>query len=136
MLDTLLAAIATARPTISQPVVDAVRNTLTDPALDHAFIAEAVLVPTESFIGDQMKIVDPDAIHVARERLRERLGARRWSRCGARPMPRPPPTASNCRPRPRARGGCARWPWAILMASGAADAPALALQAISTRPTT
>ena len=73
MLDTLLAAIA-GKPDDFQPVVDAVRNTLTDAALDHAFIAEAVLVPTESFIGDQMKIVDPDAIHVARERLRERLG--------------------------------------------------------------
>ena len=50
------------------------RNTLADPALDPAFIAEAVLLPSEAFIGDQMEIVDPDAIHAAREALRERLG--------------------------------------------------------------
>ena len=90
-------------------MVEAVRNTLADPALDPAFIAEAVLVPTESFIGDQMKEVDPEAIHAARERLRGRLGARRWSRIGAPLMPPPPPTVSSCRPPPRARGGCAPW---------------------------
>ena len=75
MLDTLLHAIATGEDR-HEPVVEAVRDTLTDPALDPAFVAEAVLVPTESFIGDQMKVVDPDAIHAARERLRGRSGPR------------------------------------------------------------
>src|ERR1044072_7550122 len=53
MLDTLLAAIASGEAD-QAPVVDAVRNTLADAALDQAFVAEAVLVPTGSFIGDQM----------------------------------------------------------------------------------
>jgi aminopeptidase N len=53
MLDTLLAAIATGEERF-EPVVEAVRDTLSDPALDPAFIAEAVLLPTEAFIGDQM----------------------------------------------------------------------------------
>ena len=108
MLDTLLAAIATGAADHA-PVVEAVRDTLTDPALDPAFIAEAVLVPTESFIGDQMKLVDPDAIHVARERAARTARRATSSRSGAPPMPRPPPTASNCRRPPRARGGCGRW---------------------------
>ena len=61
MLDTLIAAVA--GEANHGPVLEAVRTTLTDPALDPAFIAEAVLLPSESFIGDRMRQVDPDAIH-------------------------------------------------------------------------
>jgi aminopeptidase N len=72
MLDTLIAAVAgDADPA---PVIEAVRETLTNAALDPAFVAEAVLLPSEAFIGDQMKIVDPEAIHRAREALRAELG--------------------------------------------------------------
>jgi aminopeptidase N len=39
-----------------------------------SFIAEAVLVPSEAMIGDQMLIVDPEAIFAARERLRRDIG--------------------------------------------------------------
>jgi aminopeptidase N len=53
-----------------QPLVDAVRNTLTDPALDAAFKGEAVLLPTESFIGDAADMVDVEAIHRRREAAR------------------------------------------------------------------
>jgi aminopeptidase N len=126
MLDTLLAAIA-GKSDDYQPVVDAVRNTLGDEALDHAFIAEAVLVPTEAFIGDQMKIVDPDAIHAARERLRERLGRELeplWRAAYAS-------TAANrFALSPSAKGARRLRTVALgfLMASGAADAPALALK--------
>jgi len=55
-------------------VIEAVRNTLLDSALDKAFVAEAVLLPSDSFIGDQMGVVDPDAIFAAREALRADLG--------------------------------------------------------------
>jgi aminopeptidase N len=72
MLDTLLAAIA-GRPE-PRPVVDAVRRTLEDEALDAAFTAEAVLLPSEAFIGDQMPVVDPERIRAAREALRTELG--------------------------------------------------------------
>lgn len=74
MLDTLVSAVA-GGASDHGPVIDAVRNTLTDPALDKAFIGEAVLLPTESFIGDHMLLVDPEAIHRAREALRRALGA-------------------------------------------------------------
>ncbi|MEN3745666.1 aminopeptidase N [Sphingomonas sp. HF-S3] len=73
MLDTLVASVTSGRPD-HDAVIDAVRNTLTDPALDPAFVAEAVLLPSDSFIGDQMALVDPDAIFAAREALRRDLG--------------------------------------------------------------
>jgi aminopeptidase N len=73
MVDVLIAAIATGHADHA-PVIQAVANTLADPDLDPAFVAEAVLLPSESFIGDQMPLVDPDAIHRAREALRGDLG--------------------------------------------------------------
>ena len=73
MVDTLVAAIADSQVD-TRPVIDAVRNTLTDPALDAAFIGEAVMLPTEAFLGDQLAEVDPAAIRAAREALRVRLG--------------------------------------------------------------
>jgi aminopeptidase N len=72
MLDTLLAAMAGRRE--HGPVIDAVRQTLGDEALDPAFTAEAVLLPSESFVGDQLAVVDPEAIRAAREALRAELG--------------------------------------------------------------
>ncbi len=73
MVDTLVSAVSQGKADHAH-VIEAVRNTLTNNALDPAFIAEAVLLPSEAFIGDQMLIVDPDAIHVAREELRRGLG--------------------------------------------------------------
>lgn len=73
MLDTLVAGIAQGRADHA-PVIEAVRRTLADPGLDSAFVGEAVLLPSDSFIGDQMSIVDPEAIHRAREALRRDLG--------------------------------------------------------------
>ncbi|HEX8240201.1 MAG TPA: aminopeptidase N [Allosphingosinicella sp.] len=73
MLNTLLAAIGSGRPD-HRAVIDAVRQTLADETLDAAFTADAVLPPSESFIGDQMATVDPEAIRDARDALREALG--------------------------------------------------------------
>jgi aminopeptidase N len=73
MVDTLVTAVSSGRAD-HEPVIEAVRQTLIDPALDPAFIAEALLLPSESFIGDQMPVVDPDAIGAAREALRIDIG--------------------------------------------------------------
>jgi len=126
MLDVLLHAIATGEDR-HEAVVEAVRDTLTDPALDHAFVAEAVLVPTESFIGDQMKVVDPDAIHAARERLRGRLGReleQHWRGAYA------DATAKSFELSPAAKGKRRLRTVALgfLMAAGAGDAAILALR--------
>ena len=56
------------------PVIRAVGNTLRSNRLDSAFKAEAILPPSESMIGDRMEVVDPDAIHAAREQLRAAVG--------------------------------------------------------------
>ena len=69
MLDTLVATVSSGIADHND-VVDAVGNTLADPALDPAFVAEVVLLPSEAFIGDQMLIVDPEAIALARDALR------------------------------------------------------------------
>ena len=56
-------------------LVAAVRGTLADPALDAAFKGEAVLLPTESFIGDAAPQVDVEAIHRRREAARRAIAS-------------------------------------------------------------
>ncbi len=73
MLRTLLAS-ANGEPADSAPVIEAMRRTLASNALDPAFKGEALLLPSESLIGDRMPLVDPDAIHTARENLRAAIG--------------------------------------------------------------
>ncbi|MDE2042750.1 MAG: aminopeptidase N, partial [Alphaproteobacteria bacterium] len=88
MLDTLLAAIKGA-PLDPAPVIAAVADTLANPVLDAAFKAEAILLPTEAYIGDQMDCVDPDAIFAAREALRHQLGTAllpQWRAAQADPL--------------------------------------------------
>jgi aminopeptidase N len=81
MLDTLVAAVSSGCADHAA-VIDAVGNTLADPDLDPAFVAEAVLLPSEAFIGDQMLIVNPEAIAKARDRLRRDIlkgvGRAKW----------------------------------------------------------
>ena len=51
-------------------LVAAVQGTLTDPGLDAAFKGEAVLLPTEAFIGDAAAQVEVEAIHRRRDTAR------------------------------------------------------------------
>ena len=48
---------------------------LADDSLDGSFKALALLLPGESTIGQEMEVIDPDAIHAAREFLRKGLAA-------------------------------------------------------------
>jgi aminopeptidase N len=59
----------------AEPVIRAIAATLQSNSLDPAFKAEAILLPSESLIADRMGVVDPDAIHGAREALRRAIGA-------------------------------------------------------------
>src|SRR5438046_6803069 len=59
----------------TEPVVRAIGATLKSNSLDAAFRAEAILLPSESLIADRMDVVDPDAIHTAREGLRRAIGS-------------------------------------------------------------
>jgi aminopeptidase N len=123
MLDTLLAAIAGRED--HRPVVAAVRETLADEHLDHAFVGEAVILPSEAFVGDHLASVDPDAIAAAREALRAALAGeldQAWRAAYAA-------TAANRYEYSAAACGARRLrsvALSYLMASGAPDAPALA----------
>ena len=56
------------------PIVRAVGSTLASQSLDVAFKGEAIFVPSENIIGDRLEVVDPDAVHAARDCLRAALG--------------------------------------------------------------
>jgi aminopeptidase N len=53
--------------------VAAFARVLADAARDPAFGAEALALPSESYVGEQMAVVDPDAIHEVRVALRRQL---------------------------------------------------------------
>jgi aminopeptidase N len=55
--------------------VDAFRRALTDDSTDKALLAEVLTLPSESYLGDQMDVVDVDGIHRARETLAGSIGA-------------------------------------------------------------
>jgi aminopeptidase N len=54
---------------------DAMAATLRDAARDPAFAAEALLLPAETLLAEEMEIVDPDAIRAVREAARAALGS-------------------------------------------------------------
>jgi aminopeptidase N len=56
--------------------VDAMRRMLADDTLDPAFRELALLLPSETMIADQLDVVDPMAIHAARQFMRADIGAR------------------------------------------------------------
>src|SRR5262249_7894016 len=52
----------------------AFRRVLADAEHDPAFAAEALILPSEAFLADQLEVVDVDAIHTARETARIEIG--------------------------------------------------------------
>ena len=126
MLDTLMKGVV-AGVADHGPVIEAVRTTLTNPALDAAFIAEAVLLPTEAIIGDQLNEIDPDAIARVREALRADLGTTledAWREAYAAHR------ANRYEHTPAAKGARRLRAVALgfIAASGADDAPRLAFE--------
>ncbi|MCS0592514.1 aminopeptidase N [Massilia norwichensis] len=61
---------------LDEVFVQAMRAILVDESLDPAFREQALLLPTESMIADQMDVVDPLAIHMARQFVRADIGVR------------------------------------------------------------
>jgi aminopeptidase N len=57
-------------------LLDAFATTLADPELDHAFLAQALTLPSETYVAEQMAEIDVDGIHTVREFLRAGLGER------------------------------------------------------------
>ncbi len=65
------------------PVIAAMASTLASNALDPAYKGEALVLPSESVIGDRMSEVDPAAIHAARDTLRRAIGSALGDALGA-----------------------------------------------------
>ena len=76
-LMSLTDAVETGRPlALDDSVVAMMRATLLDAALSPAFKAQALLLPAESFIGEQRTVVDPEAIREARRYAMHELARR------------------------------------------------------------
>ncbi len=76
MLD-LVAGHRRGRPLgLDDGLAEAFRATLRDDRLDHAFRAQALSLPSETYVGQQMAEIDVDGIHAVREFLRAELGRR------------------------------------------------------------
>ncbi|MES2016285.1 MAG: aminopeptidase N [Pseudomonadota bacterium] len=71
----LTAAVSTGgKLELDETFVDAMRKMLVDASLDPGFREQALLLPSESMIADQMDVVDPLAIHLARQFVRRIIG--------------------------------------------------------------
>ncbi len=55
-------------------IIAAFRAMLEDESLDPALVAEALTLPSEDYIAEQMEVIDVDAIHHARESVSQQLG--------------------------------------------------------------
>ncbi len=61
-------------PALEQGLIDALAATLRGADADPAFAAEALTLPSEAFLADQMAIADVDAIHAVRDSARIAIG--------------------------------------------------------------
>jgi aminopeptidase N len=61
-------------PPLDPDLVAAIGRTLADAAADPAFAAEAIALPGEAFLADQLDAVDVEAVHAAREEARAVIG--------------------------------------------------------------
>ncbi|EHQ52288.1 aminopeptidase N [Ectothiorhodospira sp. PHS-1] len=125
VLQGLIEAVQAGQPlTLDARFEQAFGQVLANGALDAALVAEALTLPGEGYLAEQMAVVDVDAIHQARQFLRQALGAALGDRfravyeatAGAQGMD------ATAMGRRRLRNLCL----AYLCASGEADAVALA----------
>ncbi len=72
----LLAMVDEAGKPVPDSFIDAFARALADEAADPALIAEVLTLPSESYLGDQMAVVDVDGIHRARQALAAEIGTR------------------------------------------------------------
>jgi aminopeptidase N len=73
MLDGIGELQAGREPRVPESFVAAFGRVLADAARDPAFAAEALALPSEGFLAEQMTVVDPDAIQRVRIELRRQL---------------------------------------------------------------
>jgi aminopeptidase N len=64
---------ATAENITLNSYIEAMRKVLRDPTLDAAFKELVLTLPSESYIAEQLDVVDPQRIHTVRQDLRSRI---------------------------------------------------------------
>ncbi len=64
------------QPKAEDAFIEAIENVLKGDASDKAFMAQMLTLPGEEYLGNQMKEVDVDAVHQARETLRRSIAQR------------------------------------------------------------
>jgi len=60
-------------PVLGEAFVEAMRQVLRHPALDAAFKELVLTLPSETYIAEQLAVVDPQRVHVVREAMRTQL---------------------------------------------------------------
>jgi len=60
-------------PVLGEAFVEAMRGVLRHPQLDAAFKELALTLPSETYIAEQLDVVDPQRVHVVREAMRSQL---------------------------------------------------------------
>jgi aminopeptidase N len=58
---------------LDAPYIEAMRSVLRHPLLDAAFKELVLTLPAETYVGEQLQIVDPQRVHQVREAMREQL---------------------------------------------------------------
>ena len=61
-------------PVLDPALIAAAAATLASADADPAFAAEALVLPSETYLADQQQIIDPEAIHAARQAARAAIG--------------------------------------------------------------
>ncbi|MGE5866583.1 MAG: DUF3458 domain-containing protein, partial [Rhizobacter sp.] len=73
-MNRLLAAIGGEAPlALDAPFVDALRNVLRHPELDAAFKELTLTLPSETYLAEQLSVVDPQKVHTVREAMKLQL---------------------------------------------------------------
>ncbi|MDD2811480.1 aminopeptidase N [Rhodoferax sp.] len=66
-------AILSSATGLNDAYIAAMRTVLRHPTLDAAFKELVLTLPSETYIADQLEVIDPQRIHAVRERMREQL---------------------------------------------------------------
>ncbi len=75
LLELTAAVVNGAKPTLDATFIEAQRALLSDASLDAAFREIALVLPSETIIAEHMDVVDPQAIHAARQFMRATIAA-------------------------------------------------------------
>ncbi|CAN7313711.1 aminopeptidase N [Variovorax sp. LjRoot84] len=68
-------AVSASEAPLNEAYLEAMRRVLRDPKLDAAFKELVLTLPSETYIAEQLEVVDPQRVHAVREAMRTQLAA-------------------------------------------------------------